>query len=237
MFTWRPTFLGRTGGFRRHCAGYRVPKTSTSKSPDLTKFWPEQEKWQDLSCSTNVDKDEMSNDSTYMDRLSTLSTEVLNKSKADLTTKWKPIAGCCNLHTWKLQYFQWLLHSIHCCYFDIISIYSLFHKRIGLPPFHKIHHFYRSILLPMARGQDQNCVQWGRAEASQRAFSHPVPPASVWLPMVVKTLWKCSIVNLLLQGLSSNERDVGLHFAPERPTTLHWGCVAVKVLQTKSNNS
>ena len=33
------TFLGRTGGFSRHCAGYLVPKTSTSNSPLLTKFW------------------------------------------------------------------------------------------------------------------------------------------------------------------------------------------------------
>ena len=43
--------------------------------------------------------------------------------------------------------------------------------------------------------------------------------------------------NLLLQGLASDERDVGLHLAPEGPATLHWGCVAVKVLQTKSYNS
>ena len=91
--------IARGSAFRR----LQPQNRQTWQSFDLKS----QEKWQDLSCSINEEKDETkAHDSTYMNWLSTLPTEVLNKSKADLTTQRKPITGCCHL-------FSTILASVH----------------------------------------------------------------------------------------------------------------------------
>ena len=90
------TFLGRTGGFSRHCAGYLVPKTSTSNSPLLTKFWSGNRKeigiredaWHILQILIIL---------TYVNWLSIFSTEVLDKTETDLFSQRKSIACCRNL--------------------------------------------------------------------------------------------------------------------------------------------